>query len=426
MRCFLRALRKVAERAGLSGQEALPARGFRAASVARAIALTAILSVPLVVSATPAMAATAMASSKKVALIPSNGPVPPAGVNGQDGIMPTSQYVSGRPAESLDKFSFSDVPLNQITPAKLSQFDTVALIQVSTSALSSAAKSALAQFVANGGKLIIHDSDETHLNDYSWLLPGQNSTKIGAGCPGCGLTSGTSKINANSDLISANPGDPAYVNLAELQKFTDAVGDANLLVSDDARWIAAASGTNGKNEAGAQLAYANNNGLIIYNGFDTDMIDSSPAPPWRCVGYSSNYTCYANGSHPSADWLAQMWYSELNKSWQPASSSGLPQGTPVTAIGTPLPPSQAGLPSNNRCVAKRTLFLRLKKLVRKHPQVIQIDVYVNGRHVLLERSGHWRNVTLTTLPKKGSVVVKIVATTKRRYHLISKVKYRAC
>jgi len=398
----------------------------RSTITARSLAVAVVLGAAIAISAAPAMAAT---SSHNVALIPTDHPVPPAGINGQDGNMPISSYVSGRPDESFAKFSFSDLALNQITPANLSRFDTVALIEVNVSELSTDAKAALAQFVANGGKLLIHDADETHLNDYSWLLPGSYSTQDGAGCPNCGLTAGTTKITENSGLISGNPADPNYVNLPELQQYTDAVGDANLLVSDDPRWFAAVSGTNGRNEAGAQLAYASNNGLIVFNGFDTDMIKPTATSPWRCVG-TPTFQCVGS-AHPSVDWLAQMWYAELNKSWAPASSgssqgnNGLPQSNPVTGIGTPISPVQAGLPSSKRCVAKRTLFLRLRNLIRHHRQVVQIDVYVNGRHVIRER-GHWHNVTLRRLPKKGSVVVKVVATTNRRYHLVSRVRYHAC
>jgi hypothetical protein len=57
--------------------------------------------------------------------------------------------------------------------------------------------------------------------------------------------------------------------------------------------------------------------------------------------------------------------------------------------------------------------------------VVQVDVYLNGRHVLRER-GRLHNVTLTHLPKSGNFVVRIVATTKRRYHLISTLRYHAC
>jgi hypothetical protein len=145
---------------------------------------------------------------------------------------------------------------------------------------------------------------------------------------------------------------------------------------------------------------------------------------------SQNNVCPAN-AHPSVDWLAQMWYAELNLSWGPSTNpqsppNGLPQTKPVSSIGTPLPPGQAGLPSNRACVAKRKLFLRLRNLAHHHRKVVRVDVYGNGRRVLRERGRRLRNVTLTRLPKTGNVVVRIVATTKRRYHIISTVRYRAC
>ncbi len=391
----------------------------------RAGALAATFAATFAVLATPAMAFTSMASSEHVALIPGNAPSPPKGDNG---IMPISSYVSGNPSESFDKFSFTDVALNQITTAELSHFDTVALTEVKVSNLSSAAKAALSQFVANGGKLIIQDADQTSGNDYSWILSGSYITRVGGSCNGCGSTAGSTTIVENSALISANPSDPSYVNTTEMGRYTDAIGDSNLLVSNDSRWFDAVTGSNGVDETGAQLAYASSNGLVIYNGFDTDMIKTLASDPWRCIG-APNYLCQGT-SHESVDWLAQMWYDELNKGWQFSSngtgSSGLPQTTPVSSLGTPVLPTEAGLPSSQLCVAKRTLFLRLEKLVRAHRGIVQIDVYVNGRHVLVERTGHLRNVTLKKLPKKGNVVVKVVATTKKGFRLISKVKYHPC
>jgi hypothetical protein len=366
-----------------------------------------------------ATAATFMSRSEKVALIPGNVPT-----QGVQGTMPISSFVSGRPDESFDQFSFSDVHLDQITPATLAQYDTVALIQVSTANLTPEAEGALAQFVANGGKLIIHDADETSGNDYSWLLGGPYSTRIGASCGNnCGNASGSSKITENTGLISANPADPTYVNIPELIKYTDAVGDANLLVSDDPRWFAAAAGTDGSNDAGTQIAYANNNGLIVYNGFDTDFIKAQASDPYDC--FPSYGPCPSN-AHPSADWLAQMWYWELKKSWGGSGSNGLPQSTKASSVGTSVSPAEAGLPSSRRCVASRSLTLRLRNLARHRRGVVRIDVYVNGRDIVRERSGHFHNVTLTHLPKRGTLVVTIVATTRRHYHLISKVRYRAC
>ena len=60
-----------------------------------------------------AMAATPMASSTNVGLIPAAGPVPP---QGSQGVMPTASDVSGRPDESFGRFSFSDVRSTRSPP----------------------------------------------------------------------------------------------------------------------------------------------------------------------------------------------------------------------------------------------------------------------------------------------------------------------
>src|SRR5215475_650626 len=117
--------------------------------IARAIAVVATLAVLVVLASTPATAATFMPSSDQVALIPSNIP---ASSPGDLGVMPISSFVTGRPGDSFDKFTFKYLALDNVSTATLASFDTVALIQVHTSDLSAAAKAALAQFVANGGK----------------------------------------------------------------------------------------------------------------------------------------------------------------------------------------------------------------------------------------------------------------------------------
>jgi hypothetical protein len=399
---------------------------LRPAIVARGVALAGLLAAAVAVFASPAMAFTV---SHNVAMIPSNQPSPAEGYQNQDGVLPISSTVAGNPSESFGKFSFTDVGLNQITSAELSKFDTVALNEVKTTQLSSSAKAALAQFVANGGKLLIHDSDETHGNDYSWLL-GQptGTTVVGASCNDCGLSSGTSTISVNTGLISANPADPSYVNIAEMKQYTDAVGDANLLTSLGQGWFAAAQGANAKNEQGAQIAYATpGTGLVVYNGFDTDMVMPTATSPWRCVmDPNTHYDCPAGAAHETVDWVAQMWYNELNESPQ-AAGPGLPATNPVSSIGTPVSPGAAGLPPNAKCLARRSVFLRLLRLVSHHNRkhIVQIDVFVGGRHRLRER-GHWHNVTVRRLPNHGSYVIKVVGTTRRHYHLISRQRYHAC
>src|SRR5579864_6629109 len=125
---------------------------------ARALILAGILSAAAAISASPAMALTA---SHNVALIPSNQPSPAEGHNGQDGILPISSTVAGNANESFAKFSFTNVALSQITPTELAKFDTVVLNEVRVTQLTSAAKTALSLFVSGGGKLLIHDADET-------------------------------------------------------------------------------------------------------------------------------------------------------------------------------------------------------------------------------------------------------------------------
>lgn len=367
-----------------------------------------------------------------MALIPGPGPIPAANL---DGIMPTSSYVTGYPSESFSSFSFSDVPVNQIATTNLAHYDTVALIQVDVNILPKSAKTALAGFVANGGKLIIHDADETSGSDYSWLLGGPYTTKVGAGCsPQCGSQSGTSTVLTNSGIISANPGDASYVNLGDLYKFTDQ-GDANLLNSTDPRWKTLVQGTNQNGESGVEVAYARNNGgLIIYNGFDTDFIKSSPTQRNRCAGLTNApapYYCPVAGPQPTVDWLAHMWYSELalGAAAGTGAGGGIPPATPVVGVGTPISSGSAGLPSppaGNACVARKSLRLALSRFAHiRHRKIVQVDVYVNGKHRLRER-GHFRNQTLRRLPSHGRYTVTVIATTKRGYHLIAKRRYRAC
>jgi hypothetical protein len=416
----------------------------RSTMAARCVAAAGILTAAIALSASPAMA---LGASHNVAVIPSNQPNPVEGIGPAhpDGILPISTTVAGNPNESFDKFSFTNVAISQITSGELSKFDTAVLNQVRIRALPSSATTALAQFVADGGKLIIHDADGTNLNDYSWVL-GQGSTQVGAGCnngPSCGKQSGTATILANTALISANPADASYVNLSDMGAFTDAVGDSNLLTSSTPSWVAAVRGTNANNEQGAQLAYATHGkGLAVYNGFDTDMIMPTATSQWRCVGSpDTQYFCPAGAPHEQVDWLAQMWYNELSLSATPTTAPGQTP-TPVSTIGTPVPPSKAGLPPANSCLAKQSVFLRLLNLVRHHRNLVRIDVYVNGRHRLREsvrkvhvkvhghrrlvKRGRWHNATLRNLPKTGKVVIKVVATTSRRYHLISKQTYQAC
>jgi hypothetical protein len=386
--------------------------------------VAALSALALAVAASPSLAANS--AGQGVALIPEAVPA-----QGPNGTMPTSSYVTGFPSESFSRFSFNNVPVNQVPSANLGQYATVALNQVDVNVLPASAKAALREFVTGGGKLVIHDADETLGNDYSFLLGSPpKTTYVGAGCINCGAHADPSKssILANSGVISSNPADASYVNLDQLITFTDQ-GDANLLVSNDQRWQTLVKGTNGDNESGAEVAYARNgSGLIIYNGFDTDFINAT-AGPLHCDTIAPAYTCPSPG--PTADWLAQMWFSELALNPSAVGGSGIPPTTPVVNIGTPISSGSAGLPASpvhagHACVARKSLRLALKRFAHlRHRKIVQVDVYVNGRHRFRERR-HFSNRTVRRLPAHGRYTITVIATTKRGYHLIAKKKYRAC
>ena len=247
--------------------------------------------------------ATALAATQRsnnVALIPS--------AQGFDaGLLQTTGTVAGSPEDSFEQFTFSELPVEAIEPGTLAQFDTVVLNEVFTSSLSEAQEQALSNFVTSGGKLIIHDADGTEGNDYQWL-PVPAST--GESCQNCGHTDGEAQIVENNSIVSNEPSSPAYIDVGELPGNSDAVGDANLIVSSDPRWDVDIHAMNDQNVGGAVDAYASDGGLILYDGFDTDSIG----------------TVFPSGN----DWLNKIWYDELNQQWDP---DNLPHSTSIVGSG---------------------------------------------------------------------------------------------
>jgi hypothetical protein len=247
---------------------------------------------------TPALAV--LQSSTRVALIP--------GAEGFDaGTLQTTGTVTGSPEDSFEKFQFSNLAQAEIDSNTLSGYDTVVLNEVFTESLSETQKQALSTFVTNGGKLVIHDSDGTTSNNYAWLpVPADT----GQSCQNCGNLDGQAEIVENNSIVSNEPSSPYYVNVAELPFNSDAVGDANMLVTSDPRWAVDIRASNDHNSEGAVDAYASDGGLILYNGFDTDSIGST----------------FPAGN----DWLNKIWYDELNQQWNP---DNLPHSTPVVGTG---------------------------------------------------------------------------------------------
>lgn len=248
--------------------------------------------------ATPAAAT--LQRSDRIALVP--------GAEGYEaGTLQTSGEVIGSSGDSFEQFSFSDLSLESVEAGTLANYDTVVLNEVFTSSLTESEKQALSAFVTRGGKLIIHDADGTVGNDYSWL-PVPAGT--GQSCQNCGNLDGVAEIVENNSIVSADPSSPYYVDVSELPGNSDAVGDANFLLTNDPRWSVDIKGSNSLNEEGSIDAYASDGGLILYNGFDTD---------------------YLNTTFPSGnDWLNKIWYDELAQQWDP---DNLPHSIPVVGSG---------------------------------------------------------------------------------------------
>jgi hypothetical protein len=219
------------------------------------------------------------------------------------GTLPTYGSVAGDEQESFEQFNFTYLSQEEIDGATLAAYDTVVLNEVFTQSLTEGQKRALSGFVTSGGKLIIHDSDGTEGNSYSWLpVPAES----GPSCENCGNTDGEATIVENNTIVSSEPSSPYYVAVNELPENSDAVGDANVLLTNDPRWSADIRATNDQNVEGAVDAYAQDGGLILYNGFDTDYIEST----------------FESG----VAWLQKIWYAELNQQWDP---DNLPHSNPV-------------------------------------------------------------------------------------------------
>ncbi|WMW26028.1 PEF-CTERM sorting domain-containing protein [Methanolobus sediminis] len=202
-----------------------------------------------------------------------------------------------------------------VNDANLAPYDTVVMLVgnnalPSTGTLTAAQKTAIINFVANGNKLIIYDSEET-TQDYSWLpYPFTTNNPGATGRVGVALT-----IVEENSLSSTDTSSPYYIDTAAMLTYpVDAVGDMNVMTTHDSHWCLDMTGTNTNNVFGPVHTYAKyptgtDTGLFIYNGFDID---------------------YIGLSYPGSAALREIWYQELQQSFNP---SNLPCGYVVTGIG---------------------------------------------------------------------------------------------
>jgi len=224
---------------------------------------------------------------------------------------------SGFPGGST--FNFTNMAVSQVSLTNLAPYDTAVLNMASLSTsggcacdstnLTAQAKADLNQFVSNGGKLIIFDSECPTGVDYSWLVYPFTTNN-----PGAMGASGTLNIVEENCLSTSASGSTHYIDAVNLGSLTDAVGDMNVMVTLDPSWCLDMSGTNYNNVTGPTHTYARyGSGLIIYNGLDQDYQGFEPQPP-----------------DPYG--LTRIWEQELKVPFNPTPLTCLPCGVSVTGL----------------------------------------------------------------------------------------------
>ena len=246
---------------------------------------------------------------------------------GGGGTLPST--TSG-PTGSFTDFTFTTVAPAAVNAASLASVDTVLLnvgssgMGCTTASLTAQAKTDLVNFLNGGGKLIIYDSECQPSVDYSWL-PKPFTTSN----PGALGASGTANIVENN-LLGTNTAGVHFIDTTALGSDTDAIGDMNVLTTQDPGICLHISGTNATPVTGpTHVYYQSGSGLLIYNGMDIDASSDTTVPE---AGDSSN---------PEGN-IAKIWLQELQ---QPLNGQGLSCAVVVTGIS--LSPLQATNPTGS-------------------------------------------------------------------------------
>ena len=282
-------------------------------------------------------------------------------------------------AGSIDPADFPSYTFTQLSPgsvsskANLAPFDTVILWQFCDvgSAGNATFRSALLDWLDDGHKLIIWDSDSCNVPDntaadYSWLSvvsaqfqtdsPGQ----LGAQCPGppnpCGVT-----VTEENYLSSANSASPYYINTVEMATTTDAVGDLNVIIAKSTAWCEDMFGTNIMGRSGPSHAYTKpgkitNGGMIIYSGLDYD------------------FAGFRIGSAGTDD-LVKTLELELAHGWGPAGDPAVADLLCQAPIGELQPVS-----AYNMIGTAHTVTVTIKKALQPVPGVTVTFEVISGPH----------------------------------------------
>jgi hypothetical protein len=253
-------------------------------------------------------------SSSKVALVPG-----PTGLAGNGGTLPTSGFPGGY-SPTFVNLSPDNIKNDASDPIVAGNFDTVVFVQIyniQNYLASSTFKSRIDNFISNGGKLIIWDSECTY-TDYSQFVYPFSSNAPGA----YGSSSGSVWIVENNTLSTNDTSSNSYVNTGAISGGWD-IGDANVMVTYDNHWYIDMVAKNLNYVVGPVQTYAEyGKGLIIWNGLDMDYMGF----------FDSTIANDNNGGHN----LHYIWYLQL---YQPFNPDNLPGG--ITVAGLTLSPHAA-------------------------------------------------------------------------------------
>lgn len=277
-----------------------------ASRIGRYFAAAFCIGISALVWALPAGAAT---QSANVLLVPSA-----YGQADNGGTFPTSGFPGGFAP------TFTEGSLSVIQNGQLAGYDTLVLVQVcdiDEYLANTTFKNNLEQFVSGGGKLIIWDS-ECSGTDYSGFVYPFETDNPGA----MGSNAGALQDAEANTLSDTNPASPSYVNLGVIATGTDAVGDANVMISKNPHWCVDLTATNTNNVTGPVQTYAQlGSGMIIYNGLDMDYLDEPGFDPASTSG---------------EDQLARLWLLNTLQPWNP---DNLPCGVKVFGLALSVSPT---------------------------------------------------------------------------------------
>ena len=185
--------------------------------------------------------------------------------------------------EVATRVDLTIVPGNHVAPRLLTAqngYDTVVLEQVceaNNTPLAPEFKHALSSWVAEGHKLIIHDADTCSPGpDYGWLpYHLKTNNPGGQAAPGKFL-----RFVEEDWMAHGHSGRPGFIDTPAWENHTgdyrNELGDSNTLTEWDPHWCGHMVVRNVNNVFGFVHTYAHyGRGLIIYNGFDHDMLGTT-------------------------------------------------------------------------------------------------------------------------------------------------------